>query len=170
MTNADVAWYVEQMWEMHPMILNKLEMMEHELLAMEQHMSDMVALHQRELSTQRHLSLQREWQHRSTIIRMQKEMEEMKQTMLKMQEMLKIKSKRKNLRLETVVEDAEGKSCEEAQGKSDEEARGMGKSHEDAEGKSYEGNEEAEGMGKSYEEAEGKGNRYEMYAIGEVSK
>ena len=170
MTNADVAWYVEQMWEMHPMILNKLEMMEHELLAMEQHMSDMVALHQRELSTQRHLSLQREWQHRSTIIRMQKEMEEMKQTMLKMQEMLKIKSKRKNLRLETVVEDAEGKSCEEAQGKSDEEARGMGKSHEDAEGKSYEGNEGAEGMGKSYEKAEEEGNCYEMYAIGEVSK
>ena len=96
MTNADVAWYVEQMWEMRPMILNKLEMMEHELLAMEQHMSDMVALHQRELSTQRHLSLQREWQHRSTIIRMQKEMEEMKQTMLKMQEMLKMKSKAKN--------------------------------------------------------------------------
>ena len=170
MTNADVAWYVEQMWEMHPMILNKLEMMEHELLAMEQHMSDMVALHQRELSTQRHLSLQREWQHRSTIIRMQKEMEEMKQTMLKMQEMLKIKSKRKNLRLETVVEDAEGKSCEEAQGKSDEEARGMGKSHEDAEGKSYEGNEGAEGMGKSYEKAEEEGNCYEMYATGEVSK
>ena len=170
MTNADVAWYVEQMWEMHPMILNKLEMMEHELLAMEQHMSDMVALHQRELSTQRHLSLQREWQHRSTIIRMQKEMEEMKQTMLKMQEMLKMKSKRKNLRLETVVEDAEGKSCEEAQGKSDEEARGMGKSHEDAEGKSYEGNEGAEGMGKSYEKAEEEGNCYEMYFIGEVSK
>ena len=157
MTNADVAWYVEQMWEMHPMILNKLEMMEHELLAMEQHMSDMVALHQRELSAQRHLSLQREWQHRSTIIRMQKEMDEMKQTMLKMQEMLKMKSKRKNLRLETVVEEAEGKSCEEAQGKSDEEARGMGKSHEDAEGKSY-------------EKAEEEGNCYEMYAIGEVSK
>ena len=36
MTNADVAWYVEQMWDMHPMILNKLEMMEHTLLAMEQ--------------------------------------------------------------------------------------------------------------------------------------
>ena len=139
------------------MILNKLEMMEHELLAMEQHMSDMVALHQRELSTQLHLSLQREWQHRSTIIRMQKEMDEMKQTMLKMQEMLKMKSKRKNLRLETVVEEAEGKSCEEAQGKSDEEARGMGKSHEDAEGKSY-------------EKAEEEGNCYEMYAIGEVSK
>ena len=170
MTNADVAWYVEQMWEMHPMILNKLEMMEHELLAMEQHMSDMVALHQRELSTQRHLSLQREWQHRNTMLRMQREMEEMKQTMLKMQEMLKMKSKRKNLRLETVVEDAEGKSCEEAQGKSDEEARGMGKSHEDAEGKSYEGNEGAEGMGKSYEKAEEEGNCYEMYFIGEVSK
>ena len=96
MTNADVAWYVEQMWEMHPMILNKLEMMEHTLLAMEQQMMDMGALHQRELSTQRHLSLQREWQHRHTIIRMQKEMEEMKQTMLKMQEMLKMKSKAKN--------------------------------------------------------------------------
>ena len=95
MTNADVAWYVEQMWEMHPMILNKLEMMEHELLAMEQHMSGMGALHQRELSTQRHVSWQRVWQHRITIIRMQKEMEEMKQTMLKMQEMLKMKSKRK---------------------------------------------------------------------------
>ena len=152
------------------MILNKLEMMEHELLAMEQHMSDMVALHQRELSMQRHLSLQREWQHRITIIRMQKEMEEMKQTMLKMQEMLKMKSKRKNLRLERVVEEAEVKSCEEAQGKSDEEARGMGKSHEDAEGKSYEGNEGAEGMGKSYEKAEEEGNCYEMYFIGEVSK
>ena len=92
MTNADVAWYVEQMWEMHPMILNKLEMMEHELLAMEQHMSDMGALHQRDLSTQRHLSLQREWQHRNTMLRMQKEMVEMQQTMLKMQEMLKMKS------------------------------------------------------------------------------
>ena len=149
MTNADVAWYVEQMWEMHPMILNKLEMMEHTLQAMEQQMIGMGALHQRELSTQRHLSLQREWQHRNTIIRMQKEMEEMQQTMLKMQEMLKMKSKIKNLQLERVVEEAEGKSCEEAQGKSDEEARGMGKSHEDAEGKSYEGNEGAEGMGKS---------------------
>ena len=77
------------------MILNKLEMMEHTLLAMEQQMMDLGALHQRELSTQRHLSLQREWQHRQTIIRMQREMEEMKQTMLKMQEMLKMKSKAK---------------------------------------------------------------------------
>ena len=170
MTNADVAWYVEQMWEMHPMILNKLEMMERTLLAMEEQMIDMGALHQRELSTQRHLSLQREWQHRNTMLRMQREMEEMKQTMLKMQEMLKMKSKRKNLRLERVVEEAEVKSCEEAQGKSDEEARGMGKSHEDAEGKSYEGNEGAEGMGKSYEKAEEEGNCYEMYFIGEVSK
>ena len=170
MTNADVAWYVEQMWEMHPMILNKLEMMERTLLAMEEQMMDMGALHQRELSTQRHLSLQREWQHRNTMLRMQREMEEMKQTMLKMQEMLKMKSKRKNLRLERVVEEAEVKSCEEAQGKSDEEARGMGKSHEDAEGKSYEGNEGAEGMGKSYEKAEEEGSCYEMYATGEVSK
>ena len=136
--------------------------MEHKLQVMEQQMMDMGALHQRELSAQRHLSLQREWQHRHTIIRMQKEMEEMKQTMLKMQEMLKMKSKRKNLRLERVVEEAEGKSCEEA--------RGMGKSHEDAEGKSYEGNEGAEGMGKSYEKAEEEGNCYEMCAIGEVSK
>ena len=170
MTNADVAWYVEQMWEMHPMILNKLEMMERTLLAMEEQMMDMGALHQRELSMQRHLSLQREWQHRNTMLRMQREMEEMKQTMLKMQEMLKMKSKRKNLRLERVVEEAEVKSCEEAQGKSDEEARGMGKSHEDAEGKSYEGNEGAEGMGKSYEKAEEEGSCYEMYATGEVSK
>ena len=95
MTNADVAWYVEQMWEMHPMILNKLEMMEHTLLAMEQQMMDMGALHQRELSAQRHLSLQREWQHRNTMLRMQKEMVEMQQTMLKMQAMLKMKSKAK---------------------------------------------------------------------------
>ena len=54
------------------------------------------ALHQRELSAQRHLSLQREWQHRNTMLRMQKEMVEMQQTMLKMQEMLKMKSKAKN--------------------------------------------------------------------------
>ena len=71
-------------------------MMQHKLQMMEQQMMGMGALHQRELSAQRHLSLQREWQHRSTIIRMQKEMEEMKQTMLKMQEMLKMKSKAKN--------------------------------------------------------------------------
>ena len=144
--------------------------MEHKLQMTEQQMMDMGALHQRELSTQRNLSLQREWQHRNTILRMQEEMEEMKQTMLRMQEMLKVKRKIKNLRLETVVEEAEGKSCEEAQGKSDEEARGMGKSHEDAEGKSYEGNEGAEGMGSSYEKAEEEGKCYEMYAIGEVSK
>ena len=118
--------------------------MEHKLQMMEQQMMDMGALHQRDLSAQRHLSLPREWQHRNTMLRMQKEMEEMKQTMLKMQEMLKMKSKRKNLRLETVVEDAEGKS--------------------------YEGNEGAEGMGKSYEKAEEEGNCYELYAIGEVSK
>ena len=170
MTTEDLAWYVEQMWEMHPLIMSKLEALENEMLSIEQHMSDMGALHQRELSTQRHLCLQREWQHRNTILRMQQEMEEMKQTMLKMQEMLQMKSKIKNLRLETVVEEAEGKSCEEAQGKSDEEARGMGKSHEDAEGKSYEGNEGAEGMGKSYEKAEEEGSCYEMYATGEVSK
>ena len=116
MTNADVAWYVEQMWEMHPMILNKLEMMEHTLEAMEQQMMDMGALHQRELSTQRHLSLQREWQHRHTSKRMQKEMGEMKQTMLKMQEMLKMKSKAKNHWLERsvrFVDEAERQACDQ---------------------------------------------------------
>ena len=144
--------------------------MEHKLQMMEQQMMDMGALHQRELSAQRQLSLQREWQHRITMARMKAQMEDMQCTMLQMQEVLKMKRKVKNLGLERVVEEAEGKSCEEAQGKSDEEARGMGKSHEDAEGKSYEGNEGAEGMGKSYEKAEEEGNCYEMYAIGEVSK
>ena len=71
-------------------------MMEHKLQMIEQQMMDMGALHQRELSTQRHLSLQREWQHRNTMLRMQKEMVDMQQTMLKMQEMLKMKSKAKN--------------------------------------------------------------------------
>ena len=66
--------------------------MEHKLQMMEQQMMDMGALHQRELSAQRHLSLQREWQHRNTMLRMQKEMVEMQQTMLKMQEMLKMKN------------------------------------------------------------------------------
>ena len=81
---------------MHPLIMSKLEALENEMLSIEQHMSDMGALHQRELSTQRHLCLQREWQHRNTMLRMQKEMVEMQQTMLKMQEMLKMKSKAKN--------------------------------------------------------------------------
>ena len=74
-------------------------MMEHKLQMMEQQMMDMGALHQRELSAQRHLSLQREWQHRNTMLRMQKEMVEMQQTMLKMQEMLKMKSKAKTIGL-----------------------------------------------------------------------